>query len=652
MRGGWLAATGYAALAVLVTWPLARGLQHDVAWDLGDPLLVIWALAWDSRQILSILSGDISHIGTFFDGNIFHPASLALAHSEHLVGQAVQMVPVQALTGNPILGYNLLFLSTFALSGLGMFLLVRELTGSGPAGFVAGLIFGFAPYRFPQSSHLHVLSSQWMPFALYGIRRYFTHRQPRALLGAAAAVAVQGLSSGYHLLYFTPFAVAYAMWESVRTGRWRTRTLWLHGFMAAAIVVVLVVPFLLPYLALETTGVERHREEVVRFSADVYSYGTAFRGQPVWGPLLQTFPKPEGDLFLGIVPVALAIVGLTLWRRAPTTPPAPSPSHEQASPRSVAPRLAAVVGIAAVVHLVAAALVLVERRVTIDLGIVVLRMGNINQLLLRGTVLGGLYFVLAPGRRSAALEFLKERGYFLAALLTAAWLSLGPQPQALGRPLELLGVYGLLLDYVPGYNGLRVPARFVVIVSLMLAVLAGFGAARLARWRGSRVILAALSLVFLAESRVDPFVVNGAERPEGYLLAEPRVFPPDEAPPVYRRLLQEPLDAVLVELPIGVPDFDLRAVYYASTHWRRLVNGYSGFFPPHYARLALALSDVPRHPDPAWDALREVGATHVIVHEHVFLEGGAATSAVLRRRGATELLRSNGDVLFRLREQP
>jgi hypothetical protein len=296
--------------------------------------------------------------------------------------------------------------------------------------------------------------------------------------------------------------------------------------------------------------------------------------------------------------------------------------------------------------------VLVERRVTIDLGAFTLRMGNINQLLLRGTILGGLFFVAAPARRGAAVAFLKERGYFVAALLTAVWLSLGPQPQALGRPVELLGVYGLLLDHVPGYNGVRVPARFVVIVSLMLAVLAGFGAARLVRWRGSWAILAVLSLAFLAESRVSPFVVNGAERPEGYLLAEPRVLPPGAAPPVYRRLLEEPDDAVLVELPIGIPDFDLRAVYYATIHWRRVVNGYSGFFPPHYGRLALALSDVPHHPDPAWDALVAVGATHVIVHEHVFVEGGVDTTALLRSRGATELLRSDGDVLLKLPVQP
>jgi hypothetical protein len=52
-------------------------------------------------------------------------------------------------------------------------LFVREISGNPRAAFVAGLLFAFAPYRFPQSSHLQVLSSQWMPFALYGFRRFF-----------------------------------------------------------------------------------------------------------------------------------------------------------------------------------------------------------------------------------------------------------------------------------------------------------------------------------------------------------------------------------------------------------------------------------------------------------------------------------------------
>src|ERR671912_728295 len=161
MHQAWRALAAYTAIALIATWPLARGLAGDVAWDLGDSLLNMWILAWDCEQLLAILRGDLSRAAAFFDANIFHPAPLTLAYSEHLLPQALQVLPIYAITKNPILCYNLLFLSTIVLSALGTFLLVRELTGNAVAAFVAGLLFAFAPYRLAQSTHLQVLSAQW-----------------------------------------------------------------------------------------------------------------------------------------------------------------------------------------------------------------------------------------------------------------------------------------------------------------------------------------------------------------------------------------------------------------------------------------------------------------------------------------------------------
>jgi hypothetical protein len=79
------------------------------------------------------------------------------------------------------------------------------------------------------------------------------------------------------------------------------------------------------------------------------------------------------------------------------------------------------------------------------------------------------------------------------------------------------------------------------------------------------------------------------------------------------------------------------------------VNGYSGFFPPHYPELALGVSDVPRHPQAAADALRAVGATHVLVHESAYLNGqGEQTTMALQALGAAEVFRDGGDVVLEL----
>ena len=74
-------------------------------------------------------------------------------------------------------------------------------------------------------------------------------------------------------------------------------------------------------------------------------------------------------------------------------------------------------------------------------------------------------------------------GYFAIAALAAALLALGPEIQALGRRVGA-GPYLWLFEYVPGFDGLRVPARYLMLVALFLSVLAGIGAASLLtlRW--------------------------------------------------------------------------------------------------------------------------------------------------------------------------
>ena len=128
------------------------------------------------------------------------------------------------------------------------------------------------------------------------------------------------------------------------------------------------------------------------------------------------------------------------------------------------------------------------------------------------------------------------------------------------------------------------------------------------------------------------------------------MYPPRQAPAVYQgRWRGNPRTASSSNCPCGQVDYDIRAVYYSTVHWRRIVNGYSGFFPPHYGLLSTALSEVPRHPDVSIEALHTSGATHVIVHENAYLEGeGQATSAALLAGGAVELFRQDSDVLLRL----
>jgi hypothetical protein len=276
-------------------------------------------------------------------------------------------------------------------------------------------------------------------------------------------------------------------------------------------------------------------------------------------------------------------------------------------------------------------------------------MTNINQLLLRSTVAFALLLALSPRARLLTARFLRDRGFYVAGLLAAAWLSLGPLPQVLGRPIELAAPYAFLYEHVPGFEGVRAPARFAMIVALMLAVLGGYGAAVLATGGWRRGLVLGVALAFLFEGTAVPFLVNGVSPSREFNTPEARLYRPARAPAIYRETARHIGGGVLAELPLGYTDYDLRAVYYSTVHWRPILNGYSGFFPPHYGQLAFALGELPRHPEVSLRALRAAGATHVLVHEGAYLGNeGAETTGALRTLGAAELYRDGMDVLLAL----
>ena len=219
----------YLLVTLVMTWPLPPALARDIPWDLGDSLLNCWILGWNSERLLDALRGDFASLARIYDANIFYPQKLTLAYSELLLTQTLQALPVYVATGNLILAYNLVFLATFVLSGVGAFLLVRQLTGDWRAGFAAGLVYAFLPWRFGQMPHMQVLSAQWMPFTLYGFARYFDTRNTKALAWAGVALVANNLSNGYFLLFFAPVVPAYALWEMARRGWLRDLRTWISA---------------------------------------------------------------------------------------------------------------------------------------------------------------------------------------------------------------------------------------------------------------------------------------------------------------------------------------------------------------------------------------------------------------------------------------
>ena len=648
-RDTLLAAAAYIALTVVMTWPIARGLAHDVPADLGDSLLNMWIMAWVADGAVAMAHGAMS-FGDLWNANIFHPSTLTLTLSEHLVPLALQGAPVYLATGNIVLAYNLVFLATFALSGLGVFLFVRELTGSARAAFVAGVFYAFAPYRLGQFPHIQTISSQWMPFALYGMRRYFDTGRRRALAGGTIAFVLQGLSTGYYLFYFAPVLLAYVLWEMATRGRLRDRGTWVAMAASGVTALLCVLPFLLPYAEAKTTfGHTRPFEEVLAYSADLYAYVNTPPQLWVWGRVLNRFPQAEGDLFFGAVPILCGLAAIALWLRHAWQGGRGLPWAE---PAALDRRARVLAALAALTFAVTAGIGVTGGAVGQIAGITV-RMTSPRRPLLLGLLLSAGLLWISPRMRAAARPRPADLTPFLVlAFVFAVLMSLGPMPRAGGVPLIGLNFYETFYTWVPGFDGLRAPARFAMVATLVLAVLSS--GALLALARRGRVGAFALTLVavaFLAEAYAVPMPMNLTwSSSTRYAAPWPTVHRLNDGPLVYRHVLLMPPETVLLELPFGDQAWDLRYVYYAGLHGKRIVNGYSGYFPDGYLARGARLAGIWTNHDAAWTAASTAGATHLLVHERAYvpLEGPAVT-AWAQSHGARLVAEfSDGDKLFAL----
>jgi hypothetical protein len=303
------AAWGYFLLVSLwLTWPLLPRMTTALS-SSPDSLLNAWALGWSFH----ILPRDPLSL---FDANIFFPRPDTLAYSEHLFGITLLVSPVFAVTRNLPLAYNVAVLSSFALSGIGMYLLVREITGSRWAALASGTIFLAAPYRFGHLLQVQLLTLQWFPFVFWCALRFLREGRVRQLVGIAVFSLLQALSCNYYMVYFALAVVLFGLSLVVYGRELLSRRKLVLFTLGAAAVTALCLPFLVPYTRNRERGFYRRYEDVVYYSASPRDYFTPSRfNRPPYARWLPSRSRSEKALLPGLVAFALALVGVFVGRR-------------------------------------------------------------------------------------------------------------------------------------------------------------------------------------------------------------------------------------------------------------------------------------------------------------------------------------------------
>jgi hypothetical protein len=276
-----------------------------------------------------------------------------------------------------------------------------------------------------------------------------------------------------------------------------------------------------------------------------------------------------------------------------------------------------------------------------------------QRLILQFVIALALLLGVSPRARIEAARMVRSPIFFaLTATILAMWLSLGPIPKAGDSLVSGIGIYKVLYDYVPGFNGVRVPARYAMIAGLFLAILAGYGSrtafAQARNPKPQALLVAVFSLLILIEGAAIPIEINRTWN-QNEAMPPSRVMKYSEAPPVYARVKLLPAGTAITEFPFGDAAWEIRYTYYAAAHWKPITNGYSGSFPPRYTQRVARLKQVAKDPDAAWQTLKESGTTHVVLHRNAFASAADADTVEnwLKAHGAKELERfPDNDILL------
>ncbi len=313
----------YVAAACVFTWPLALHPRTLFgAMDAtGDASLNLWALGWDLRVISEHPSWLLS--GRIFDANIFFPAPRTLAYSDNLIPQAVALWPVYFVTRDLLFCYNVLFFGSLVGAALAMHVLTRTLTGSERAAYVAGLVFGFAPYHFAHLGHIQLQALYFMPLSFLALFRLFERERRLDTIVLGVVLGLQAVSSMYYGIMGgigIAFATVALVLLTRRVRDWRL----LRRLASAALLGALVMlPWAIPYLLVHRdTGAGRLIGDAARGGAVLASYFQAPVTNLVYGKTGLLRPGPdawlpftaggEQELLIGFSALLLALLGCAL----------------------------------------------------------------------------------------------------------------------------------------------------------------------------------------------------------------------------------------------------------------------------------------------------------------------------------------------------
>ena len=537
----------FVVLALYSTWPLAAELRTALPLATETVATVPLLNLWTIWWNADRLSHRCSE---YWDAPIFHPTPATFAFSEP---QPVSMAvaPLVWLNATPVAAYNVYLLASLALNGCAGAWLVRQVTGSRWSGLAGGAMLLMLPFVHWQLGVLQLVPLWGVLWTVGALSRFGAEPRMTRALSLGWALGLTYLACAYHGLFLILVLLGSGPWLLGRNlWNWRTP---LYLAPGALVCLALVYPVLSKQRQIiHKFEFERTAEIITTLSAEAGDYSVTPWPQLLRGPdLADPERRPYWHLGPGSLKLLLAAVGIVIG--------------------------------------------LIDRR-------------------LRLWTAFAVTFTMAAVLMSMGLK-----------LVIRGWIP-----------------YQVLIDWFPGMAQVRNVFRFALFAQLMVALLAAQGLAVLSpaawqgvrRWWRSRRNRSDAGSPSAAEALPAPGVGRGWKiagvlptllvggvaalevRPPAQNLYR---LPPPEENSGWISWLEHNTNprAVIacVPFPAGatVDDYEETTLWmnWGALHHRRMVNGYSGFFPPPYMDLKPKMDNFPDLA--SLDELEELGVRYCVV---------------------------------------
>jgi hypothetical protein len=304
----------FIGMSIVMTYPMIMKMRTEaIGAGGGDGTYFIWLVAWYQKALFQL------KISPFFAPSLNYPQGWNLASTDITPAMVALALPGSLLV-SPTFGYNFAMLLSFILSGWGMYLWVKHLTGDSLAGLVAGTVFAFLPFRMAHFvvGHLSLAGTQWFPFYFWGLFDLLKQEKFswKPVLMAGIAAGLIGMTSPYYvymtILISGVFLLGFIIFKGYKRLKYAAfwKSLLAFGLMAA----VLVGLSMLPYLRLNSENglASRPVDYLNRYSASPTDYVIPSIKQFLWGKWIDDTFSPEifqeSTLYIGAVAFVLAVI--------------------------------------------------------------------------------------------------------------------------------------------------------------------------------------------------------------------------------------------------------------------------------------------------------------------------------------------------------